>query len=93
MDKRPNILEQAFDYLSSIPHLKRFCQRMWVISTILCGFSILVEGIAIFTGKAEYRLEWIKNLILWVGVNPIFAYVLYLWNKRELSNQTASRKN
>ena len=47
------------------------------------GFSILVEGMAIFTGKLEFRPEWIGNLPMWGGVNPFFAYELYLWNKRE----------
>jgi len=85
MDKKPNVLEQAFDLLSSIAYLniRQLLKGLWVFSTVFFGFSILVEGVAIFTGRAEFRWEWIKNLVMWAGVNPFFAYTLYLWNKRE----------
>ena len=39
-----------------------------IFSTVFFGFAILIEGIAVFTGKAEFRFAWI-NFLIWVGVN------------------------
>ena len=87
MNQKPNLLDQAFDHLSSFPflNLRKVCKGMWVYSTVLFGISILAEGVAIFTGKMDFRHEWVKNLLLWAGVNPLFAYTLYLWRIREQS--------
>ena len=66
----------------------------WVFSTVFLGFAILIEGLEIFNGLADIRPEWIKNLLLWAGVNPVFAYTLYLWNKRDIENKANNpRKN
>jgi predicted permease len=81
--KKPTVLDQGFDHLSSIPYLRRILKALWIFSTVFLGFAIFLEGIAVFTGKVEFRLALIKNLIMWAGVNPFFAYVFYLWNKRE----------
>lgn len=96
MIKKPNPLEQAFDLLSSFPYLnvRKMLKMGWVFSTVFFGFAILMEGIEIFNGRAGPRPEWIKNLLLWAGVNPVFAYTLYLWNKRDLENKANnSQKN
>lgn len=90
MTKKPNLLEQAFDHLSSIPYLnvRKVLKMAWVFSTVFFGFTILMEGLEIFNGLADIRPEWIKNLLLWAGVNPVFAYTLYLWNQRDMQNKT-----
>ena len=80
---KPTILEQAFDLLSSIPLLRKVMHVLWVFSTVFFGFSILVEGLAIVNGKAPFRSEWVKNLLMWSLINPMFAHVFHLWKKRE----------
>ncbi len=92
MDKKASFLDQVFDNLSAIPHLRKIFKAMWVFSTVCFGFSILMEGMAIFTGKSEFKAEWIKNLVMWAGINPFFAYSLYLWNKREKVTRAKSEK-
>lgn len=96
MTKKPNLLDQAFDHLSSFPYLnvRKLLKMTWVFSTVFLGFAILIEGLEIFNGLADIRPEWIKNLLLWAGVNPVFAYTLYLWNKRDIENKANNpRKN
>jgi len=92
MDKKPSFLDQVFDNMSYIPNLRNIFKFMWVFSTVFFGFSILMEGISIFTGNSQFRPEWIKNLLMWAGVNPFFAYTLYLWNKREQAVKAKSKK-
>ena len=92
MDKKPTFADQVFDNMSSIPNLRIVFKFMWVFSTVYLGFAILMEGISIFTGKSQFRPEWIKNLLMWAGVNPFFAYTLYLWHKREKVTQAKSKK-
>jgi hypothetical protein len=92
MDKKPPFLDQVFDNMSVIPNLRNIFKFMWVFSTVYFGFAILMEGVSIFTGNSQIRPEWVKNLLMWAGVNPFFAYVLYLWNKREQEVQEKSKK-
>ncbi len=92
MDKKPSFLDQVFDNMSVIPNLRNIFKFMWVFSTVYFGFAILMEGVSIFTGNSQIRPEWVKNLLMWAGVNPFFAYVLYLWNKREQEVQEKSKK-
>ncbi len=92
MDKKPPFLDQVFDNMSVIPNLRNIFKFIWVFSTVYFGFAILMEGVSIFTGNSQIRSEWVKNLLMWAGVNPFFAYVLYLWNKREQEVQEKSKK-
>jgi hypothetical protein len=85
MTKEPNIVEQAFDFLSGFPYLNlKECMRaMWVFATVFSGFVILVEALAVLGGRVEVRSEWVKNLVMWVGINPFFAYMFHLWERRD----------
>jgi hypothetical protein len=89
MKEKPHILEQTFDRLSSFPYfnLRKTLKGMWLFSTCFFAFTLLMEGIAIFQGKMELQSEWVKNLVMWGGINPVFAYVFYLWNKRDNSRK------
>ena len=80
------MFDQALDHLSNFPYLnlRKVFKAMWVFSTVLLGYAILREGVEIYKGSLEFRVDWIKNLVIWVGVNPFFARVLYLWNQREI---------
>lgn len=92
MDKKPSFLNQVFDNMSAIPNLRNIFKFMWVFSTVYFGFAILMEGTSIFTGSSQFRPEWIENLLMWAGVNPFFAYTLYLWHKREKVTRAKSEK-
>ena len=56
---------------------------MWVISTGLFGTVIILEGIAVFDGTIDVRSEWIKNLIMFLAINPAFIYIFLLWGRRD----------
>ncbi len=91
MNKEPNVLESAFDCLSSIPYLRQLVKGMWVFSTAFLGYAILIEGIALFEGKVDFRSQWVVNLIMWTGINPFFAYIFHLWKKRETELRTKGK--
>ena len=76
MIEEPNILEQAFDILSSIPYLKTILKALFVV----CGaFSL----IAVWYGKWSSNAHLIKFGIITIIGNLFFAYVFRLWDKRD----------
>lgn len=88
MNETPDMLERAFDLLSAIPYLRKIMLAMWIFSTTYSG-SMLFFGIAlVFSGKAEFTPEWIRTAIQWVAINPLFALMFYLWNKREKTRKS-----
>jgi len=91
MTKTPTMLDQAFDHLSTFPYLnmRKILKAMWVFSTVFFGYAILIEGLEIFKGNLEFRTEWIQNLVIWAGVNPFFAKILYLWGQRDNENKSS----
>ena len=91
MEQKPNLLEQAFDRLSCFPYLnvRRLMTGLWASSTAFLGFALLLEGVAVLRGEMTFRPEWGKNFAMWVGVNPVFAYTLYLWKKRDAQRDSA----
>ena len=90
MTKEPNIIEQAFDHLSAFPYLnlKKFMKAMWVFATVFSGFVILLEALEVLEGRTKIRPEWIKNLAMWIGINPFFAYMFHLWGKRDSERES-----
>jgi len=80
---KPDILDQAFDHLSKIPWLRKIMTSLWIVSTAYLGIAIIIECIALFIKKTSFRLELIKNIILFITINPFFGYLFYRWSKRE----------
>lgn len=75
-EQKPNILEQSFDMLSSIPYLKHAFKIGWVVSTLLLAVSFLIGD----WGSHEHL---IKSGIFYVSGNFVFAYIFRSWDKRE----------
>lgn len=76
-------LDRGFDFLSKIPFMRRVMIALWVYSTVLVGFTLLIRGVAIFKGEVELDRTWIKDLIIWASGNSFWGCVFWRWGKRE----------
>jgi len=85
MNEKPTMLEGAFDLLSRVPYLKRFLQTFWIIQTAFVGVLYIIEISAVFTNKIPFRATLTRDLTLYLCINPFFAWIFYLWTKREKS--------
>lgn len=85
MEQKKSLFDTALQELASIPYLRKILQFLWVFSTSNLGIILLMQGIAIFKGTIPFKFEWMKSVLLWAGINPFFAYVLYRWKKKEMS--------
>ncbi len=63
---------------------------MWITSTVYFRIAIIFECIAVFMKKVPFRPELIKNIILYLTINPFFAIMFYHWEKRELAKKNNS---
>jgi len=85
MNENPSMLDRAFDLLSKVPYLKKFIQNFWMIQTVFLGMLFVIEISTIFIKKIPPRKELTKDVILYLIFTLFFAWVFFLWNKREKS--------
>ena len=85
MEKKPNILEQAFDHLSSFKHLnlRKVMRFMWLFTILNSGGCSLLAWFEILKGSTGIELGFIKNQIMLAGGACFFGYILRLWDKRD----------
>lgn len=93
MNNKPDILDRVFDLLSSFSYLdlRRFFERLWGFSTIIMGLALLLEGLAFYNGTVDLNPNYMKNLYMWLGFNPIFGYMFYRWKQRTVERASITK--
>lgn len=89
MKQKPNILEQAFDHLSAFKylHLRKVISSLWLFATVFSGWIYLMIWVEIIKGNVEIESKFLKDQIIWAAGSSLFAYVLYLWEKRDVERK------
>jgi len=84
MPDTPNMLDRAFDLLSSFPYinLKALCKRMWWFQLFLIPLVVFIGymsvGTNIFTAPQTLKMFPIYG----VGI-VTFRYMFWLWDRRD----------
>ena len=95
MKQKPNILEQAFDHLSSFKYLnlKKVMRFTWLFTILNSGGHHLLIWFEILKGNMGIELVFIKSQIMLVSGGCFFGYILYLWDKRESEKKLSQHVN
>ena len=95
MKEKPNILEQAFDHLSSFKYLnlKKVMRFTWLFTILNSVGHHLLIWFEILKGNMGIELVFIKSQIMLVSGGCLFGYILYLWDKRESEKKISQEVN